>query len=198
VVELASGDLVVPLYGRDATAIYYSRLSRSTDGGATWADDGVLAATDSPAAVDHHQEPWITALADGTHLCFLRSTETGNDFEQIYLTRSTDDCETWSVPVHLFPGAARPAALETPNGDIVLMARQAENVDMQVGYVRRCRGNPLDVDSWSDYRLLNPTSGGIFFVYGQWLILEDDSLAAAMSFQSPNGWLYFYRFTEWE
>lgn len=202
VVELLNGDLIVPLYGRDAEGGYYSRLSRSTNQGVTWDDDGVIAPTDSPVVALYHQEPFIVQCADGTLLCFLRTTEYNTELpsayqpEQIYLTRSTNQGETWSTPEFLFPGAARPAALQTPSGDVVLMCRQWRNEDNQIGWVRRSSDKG---QTWSDPRLINPLSGGIFFVYGQFVYLGAEGarreIGAAMSFQSPDATAYFYRFT---
>lgn len=200
VVELEDGDLIVPMYGTDDPGTgYYSRLARSTDGGATWAAAGIIAGPDTPSAGFYHQEPYTCLLDDGQLLCLLRSTpdpEVGDEW--CYSCRSNDGGEHWTVPVAQFPSAARPACLQTPDGDLVMTGRRW-NFSGDVGdvaFVRRSTDRGL---TWSEPRLYNPSNGGSFFTYGQWLWLGPSAtrqaLACAMGFQSPQGQLDFVRFS---
>jgi hypothetical protein len=119
VVELAGGNLVLPIYGPQSGDSRESAvLVRSTDGGATWGSEIVIA--DGGVGSERWTEPVVILLSNDDLLCFIRE-EVGKN---IYTTRSTDDGATWSTPVFAFAGTGRPAALQLASGVIVVVYRK--------------------------------------------------------------------------
>jgi hypothetical protein len=113
IVELANGDLLVPLYGRlpeggsgPATVV------RSTDGGRTWPKSGE-AFIGRTAGFDY-QEPNLSILRDGTLLAILRTSR-----NITYLSWSDDDGRSWSDPIDSgFPSSSH-HQLTLPGGRIL-------------------------------------------------------------------------------
>jgi hypothetical protein len=130
IVEIPGTDgqtLVVGVYGWNADGDYYCRQIRSTDGGATWASDGVLVAEENLWGTG---EPNIiqVALENGTrqHICFYNRYLTGGSTRSIRYKVSTDDCATWGAAVA--PAAfdtywGAPAAIQAADGSIVVFLR---------------------------------------------------------------------------
>ena len=92
IIQLDSGDLLAPLYGRtpDDTESR-ATVARSSDGGLTWnpEEEATIAEGDTFA----FQEPNVTLLPTGEIIAGLRVTE---DPQRLYLSHSIDDGETWS------------------------------------------------------------------------------------------------------
>src|SRR5690606_12338157 len=84
VVELANGDLLVPLYGTDPanTSRHRSTVVRSSDGGITWTDETVIP---GPASISF-PEPFVSVLPDGSLIALLRTK--GAVPQVAYLSRS--------------------------------------------------------------------------------------------------------------
>lgn len=108
VVELANGDLLVPLYGTDPadTSRHRSTVVRSTDGGLTWTDETVIP---GPAAVSF-PEPFVSVLPDGSLVALLRSR--GAVPQVAYLSRSFDNGHTWTM--------AQPTTIPAESHDVVI------------------------------------------------------------------------------
>ena len=92
IVELASGDLLIPLYGTlPGDARQRATVVRSTDGGLTWdAANEVTLAVGSVA----FQEPNLSVLPSGEVIALIRSTSSP---VRAYLSRSFDNGATWSA-----------------------------------------------------------------------------------------------------
>jgi hypothetical protein len=90
-VELANGDVVLPLYGGGA------RLARSTDGGRTFAASAeVFVARDS--AQRTYQEPNLTRLASGELIMVIRTVDKADDNRVVNATisRSSGAGTSWT------------------------------------------------------------------------------------------------------
>lgn len=114
IVELADGDLLVPLYGRlpqggpgPATVV------RSTDGGLTWPKQN-----ESFIGVGNgfdYQEPNLSLLRDGTVMSILRTS-----LNKAYVSWSRDNGASWSAPEATTLPASSHHQLTLRNGDILL------------------------------------------------------------------------------
>ncbi|WP_308797944.1 sialidase family protein [Agromyces silvae] len=115
IVELANGDLLIPLYG-DLPTDPRSRATvvRSTDGGLTWD-----AANESTIAVGTiaYQEPNLTVLPSGEIVALIRTTSSP---VRAYLSRSFDDGQTWTTAVATDIPAQSHHQLLTSDGRVLL------------------------------------------------------------------------------
>lgn len=104
VVQLTNGDLLIPTYGVSAGQTYqHAHVSRSTDGGTTWAPLAVIADGDTQGS-RHYQEPNIILTDKGDLLSVIRSDTTLTHFT----SRSSDDGVTWTTPISAFAGNGAP------------------------------------------------------------------------------------------
>jgi len=104
-------------FGLDTGDTYeYARLTKSEDGGTTWADIGII----SKSASRHYQEPNLIILSNGELFCILRSNTT----DHFYLCRSADGGSNWTTPVDLFSAGGRPGITRLSNGALFLCYRQ--------------------------------------------------------------------------
>lgn len=91
-VELANGDLLIPLYGNlPNTTRGNATVVRSTDGGLTWPAAGE--STIAAGTTFDFQEPVLTVLDDGEIVALLRTTTSP---QIAYLSRSFDNGQTWT------------------------------------------------------------------------------------------------------
>ncbi|MDT7041839.1 exo-alpha-sialidase [Candidatus Nitronereus thalassa] len=95
VLELPSGELLMPLYGCSDQGANGSYLLRSQDGGHSWPVIGPLAVSGNPI----FEEPALMRLQDGRLLSFLRTDHKGRGY--VYQTISEDEGVTWNVPERL-------------------------------------------------------------------------------------------------
>lgn len=94
IVELAGGDLLMPLYRtRDDDPRQRATVVRSTDGGDTW--DITNEVTVAVGSVNF-QEPNLTVLPSGEIVALIR---TDSSPVRAYLSRSFDDGFTWTTPI---------------------------------------------------------------------------------------------------
>ena len=104
VVELPNGHLLLPTYGVSAGQTFqHAHVSRSTDGGATWAHLASMGNGDTQGG-RHYQEPNIILTDRGDLLALMRSDQALAH----YMARSSDGGATWSTPVVAFPGNGSP------------------------------------------------------------------------------------------
>lgn len=99
VVEMAGGKLLVAIYGDAVDGAYQSAsVMSSTDGGATWGNETVIA--DGPGSIGDaygpesqggFYEPFLHTLHDGSVLAAVR-----HDREKVWFTHTTDGT-TWST-----------------------------------------------------------------------------------------------------
>lgn len=170
IVELAGGDLLAPIYGINTGGVNgtddYCRVSRSTDGGATWSNLATIVATGTNS--EAWTEPQIALKASGDLVCMIRCEDGPNT----YMSTSTDDGATWSAPVLVFPGGGRPSVMETADGALVVMNRAAGSG------APRARWSFDDGVTWSGaFAFGSPWA----FVYGSWVTLLSGDLGALWS-----------------
>lgn len=104
VVELPNGHLLLPTYGVSGGQNFqHAAVSRSTDGGVTWAHLAVMGNGDTQGG-RHYQEPNIILTDKGDLLALMRSDQALAH----YSARSTDNGLTWTAPVLAFPGSGSP------------------------------------------------------------------------------------------
>lgn len=102
-VELPNGHLLMPTYGVSAgTNFQHAHVSRSTDGGATWAHLAIIGQGDWEGR--HYQEPNLIVTDDGDVLALIRSDTALSHFS----TRSSDGGVTWTPTTLAFPGNGAP------------------------------------------------------------------------------------------
>lgn len=172
--ELDNGDLVTVLAGISTAETNSSvRMSRSTDGGASWADDGLVAS--GPAITRDLQEPVMLVMDNGDWLVMIRS-DTGTP--GIYMVTSQDEGGTWSSPRRLWDGRGRPSTVQRPEGPIVCLYRTNNpNDDFRIR------------TSWDRARSWTTTDGdltggsGLFFAYGAGQALADGTTAVVYSLE---------------
>lgn len=187
VIELDNGDLLAPLYGQDTGDSFDSaRVSRSTDGGATWAHLADI--VDGPTFGRHMQEPNLVLLDDGTVLAMLRSDGSPN---RIYTSRSTDSGATWSTPVVAFDGSGRPAVHQRGSDGVVLCAYRASGDDC------RFRASYDNGITWRGHD--GDFTGGstLDYMYAQWVALPSGQAAVVYSLEASatDADLYFSKLT---
>lgn len=172
VVELGNGDLLVPMYGDwDGSNLNsVSKVSRSTDDGATWANLATIASGGSRDWL----EPNITLRSDGSLFCAIRSDQ---DTDTIYASTSADSGATWTSPTALWPGSGQPACWETTDGLLVVLYRAS-------GGLTRFRSS-FNGTIWSDAQ--DPTQGlTSLMAYGGWITLADGSTGLVYAQESAS------------
>ncbi|MEC4673464.1 MAG: sialidase family protein, partial [Nitrospirota bacterium] len=95
IVEMASGDLVMAVYGKADDGKSGAYLVRSNDGGMTWPVVTGLALCQAPI----FEEPAIVLHPGGRLIAFLRTDNRGLGY--IYRTESADEGYTWTSPERL-------------------------------------------------------------------------------------------------
>lgn len=94
ILELPSGELLLPIYGRtEGESVNRTAIARSRDGGEHWlqADESSLAQIEGVTL----SEPALARYHDGTIVALIRSDTGGN---QTYHCLSDDDGRTWTAP----------------------------------------------------------------------------------------------------
>lgn len=93
VLELPDGTLLMVIYGADpGSRVCRAYGVRSTDGGATWGEPGLIAR--DPEGRVSFEEPALARAPDGRLVALLRSGEPGN-YQYLHQAFSYDDGRTW-------------------------------------------------------------------------------------------------------
>lgn len=177
-VELPNGDLLVALYGKNSADTYQSiRASRSTDGGATWADDGEIASGDDYGR--DLQEPTLLTLDDGRLLCMVRSDATSPN-EWIMQTYSLDGGATWLDLGFQWVGTGRPSTVQRSDGALVCAYRTTPDDDF------RFRTSWNGGESWTGTDGDLTGGSGLFFAYAQWAVLATGQVCLVYSLEQAS------------
>ncbi len=114
IVELPSGALLMPVYGKLDTGEEGSFVLTSLDHGTTWSKIVPLALQEHPI----FEEPALCRLSTGRLVAFLRTDHKGLGY--VYETHSDDDGDTWEVPRRLNVWGYPPDVVEMKNGRLLL------------------------------------------------------------------------------
>lgn len=178
VVEAANGDLLLPIYGRDTSdARDSSRVSKSTDGGATWSHLAEIA--DGVALGRDMNEPFMCRLDNNHLLTMIRSDHpTDTYYNEIHASTSTDHGATWPTPTGKIGGSGRPAIIQRSDGIVVCMFRQNGTQDT------RFRASN-DRGFWWSQADADFTGGSLLrYEYGQWVTLSGGQIGCVYSLEA--------------
>lgn len=148
-IELADGTLFLTVEGSDtgqAIANRSSRLSTSTDHGATWSAGATVRnyVTDTRP----YYESKLLKVGAALTLCIHRTSGgTGTH----YISASYDHCATWQAPVSAFTGYGAPSAVQLWTGTIVVATRDNATAGI---VIRASRDNG---GSWLAQQLVDNT-----------------------------------------
>ena len=152
--DLANGYILLSVYGRNTAGLVdVSRVLRSSDGGATYADFGVLA--DGTSDARHYQEPQLWQLLNGRVLALLRTGTT------VYQCHSDDNGATWSEPTAAFSGIGAPRFMQLSGGGLIVCYRSSA-----VGERSAYRTSTDNGVTWSTEQLLWEDNLTTSFQYG--------------------------------
>lgn len=121
-IELAGGDLLLPIYGRDAgDPDDSSAVIRSADGGLTWKEQVTIAAADG---IHEYAEPNGVVTDSGRIVVMLRQNNSPKGYAMVY---SDDDGVTWSRPINVLSSGAvgKPTVIHLSSGRLFLIGRGA-------------------------------------------------------------------------
>lgn len=166
VVELASGTLLLPIYGNytgDNPDITTAAVVKSDNGGTSWGSQVTM------ASGANFNEATIVILPDGNLLSLIRN----EDDASIYKVTSTNDGVTWSTPSLSFAGSARPELLVLASGGVCIFYRNPAN------------GLPVYRTSWDDGVTWSALTqfGASTYYYGAAIQLAGGLVALALSLQ---------------
>jgi hypothetical protein len=157
--QLANGDLLFPHYGRDTGDTYRScRVSRSQDGGATWAILSEMA--DGETDTVDYVEPGLVLLDNGDILCLIREN-TNNEIE--YCT-SDDSGATWGALSYAAKGNQRCSPTLLSTGEVLDIQRHVNS-----GNLPMLMASPDGGTNWQFGHLFedSPSFATASVVYGQ-------------------------------
>lgn len=115
VIQLANGDLLMPIYGQRSGGNNIAVSMKSSDGGATWGDEVVIAESVTLAFA----EPNLVLLDNGTMFALIRSTTD----DKIYSTTSAD-AATWAAAAEAFAGNGAPRVIQLSDTRLVATNRR--------------------------------------------------------------------------
>jgi len=123
VIELANGDLLIGIYGRNTGDSYDSAVCmKSTDGGDTWGSEVTIG--DGPTDSRNYHEPNLVLLNTNI-LAMLRTSKEVEGITEytIYTSISTDSGASWSAPASKFTGSGAPRTIKLSDGRLACIYR---------------------------------------------------------------------------
>lgn len=182
-IELASGRILLPIYGNEgANTGQSAAVAISDDGGATWSDVVITAQGSSTGVADFNESNGVQ-LSTGRIVMFVR------DEVNIYSTMySDDDGETWSAPadapgLQVFTASpGRPSPVLYGNDKIFLIMRKTGGTST-AGYLATYYEGTLDFTKVIEYAL--PPSRGMF-VYASPILLSPGIVGAIIAAESSD------------
>lgn len=165
VVELASGRLLLPVYGLyTGDTLTNAVVCYSDDAGLTWSELAVM--IDGDVWGRDAQEPYLCLDKTNGHLwCGIRS-DTSTD--GIYLIESSNGGTTWTTPVRLFNGSGRPSLYMTDQRILAIDYRDTD--------ASQVHGLRFSLDRGTSWSTASRVNSGALMSYGSWLSLPDGRL----------------------
>jgi hypothetical protein len=159
-----SGTLLLAAYGGDgASTIGYSRLARSTNGGVSWTDIGVIAQDATTERVEPNLCVYTRSDNSRIIICMMRS-DTVSPF-RFFRAISTDDGSTWTPDASscLTSASGRPALTQLAPGLLGMAYRSASSglPTMAFSFTEGASGG------WTTENIGTGNMGS--FVYGEWV-----------------------------
>lgn len=143
VVELNTGTLVIPYYGRSGAETFDSIwVAKSVNQGATWVSTRIL---NGQTATTNYQEPYI-AMKGTVGAMGYRSGGASN----VGISTTTDNTANWSGASITFTGTGRPALFYVNDASLVCVYRRLSNGDAVT------RTSQTNGAIWLPERLLDP------------------------------------------
>lgn len=180
-IQLPNGDLYAAMYGKDSGDTFESvRISKSTDGGASWAHFADVAEGDTFGR--DLQEPQLLVMNNGTWLCMIRSDK-GTDLDEIHYSLSYNQGVSWSTPRGAFAGHGRPNVFQrSSDGRMFCAYRAPEPTNDSWMKVSN------DGIRWNTHQWISFAGGSdLYFAYGQWVELGTGQVAIVYSLQAAGG-----------
>jgi hypothetical protein len=172
IVELSSGDLICPIWGkRRAEEQWTSGLVRSQDGGRNWGEHVAIAYDPDAALVTGATDPdvfhcagynetTLLELPDGRILAILRQQGVEGRKRDLHRSESSDGGRTWSKPGRLNIWGTSPSLHLMPSGDVLLGYRN--HLGNPQGLAEPGVGLSLSRDgglTWSEHMMLEDPRG---------------------------------------
>lgn len=196
--QIPSGALLMPLYGSDNVTdwgdnVTYVRLSRSTDGGQTWADAGTAIEQPDQTGFDifAFNESYLLVLED--RLLLLARTEITPEGEgggtRCYGTYGSLTGTGWTEAVPMFyPSVSAPHSVVADDGIWIC-------VRSDTGSKGHYLASPDEGARWTQRTLLPDSSpGDNQFEYADWDATDGLILVASQRVDGSNSDIYFYPF----
>lgn len=181
-IELASGDILIPMFGESGSLVYTSYVMRSTDDGATFGSEVTVA-----SGANDYQEPQVRELASGRIVCLLRSEAT----HHTYRSYSDDDGATWSSPAYVNDMTGRPDFVEITPGVLIQVGRYLTSGDSPLYWAY----STDDGATWTTPTELD-TGGTAYGEYSAPVVTADGEVTMVYSLEnsSSDADLYLRRF----
>lgn len=163
IVELDNADLLFFVYGRntgDASSERSVVVSKSTDGGDTWATLATVA--DGPTDTQDYSEVGAALMDDGTVVVLIRE----DALNALWLTTSDDSGATWSAPTSVLSNASgRPTLERRADDDLFAIVRDQDAGSERAELIRSEDAGT----SWTLVHTFTETASSDMMTYGQML-----------------------------
>ena len=166
IIQLANGDLLAALHSLPGDV----RFSRSTDNGATWADEGDL--IERPAGTKLN-EPNLGILSNGSIMCLIRCND-WNIYRLIGTYSAGDGSISWGSIAPVCLGVGSPGWAQWADGTLTLCTRSRKYFERDSTHLALCTRTSSDLgETWSDE--IYPYPDFAAWMYGNPVELADES-----------------------